>query len=382
MPLPRIQGSRKDALWLLAGLCVVFLVLYYTYSKGLADAATLPSADAEVIAPIPDPVPDPATDSSDSADFFMPLEQDLDASTTVDEDGSPSTSTSIPQVLTTPHTRLMQLKYVHTASKFAEQFMSASAETALLSSLKDRALPALPPSIHLWQARVGVSNQGPWGACTAFAMRYAIVGTAAAKAASASTPLPPEPSKAWIYAQSRRRNGDPLSQDTGSTNAATVAVVRSGVATETSVPYYATNILMRTSAAASAVLGAPLSRPSSANPLAFVAVPFGRNATATLMNVKTRLAAKNFVIVAIACFRSFTTLDVLLSGTIPLPSSADVAAGALGGHAIALCGYDDARQLFYFMNSWGQECGFRGQFSIPYAYISNPNFCGDMWSPA
>jgi C1A family cysteine protease len=56
----------------------------------------------------------------------------------------------------------------------------------------------------------------------------------------------------------------------------------------------------------------------------------------------------------------------------------------LGGHALIICGYDDASQMFLIANSWGTKIGLvekRGYFKVPYSVIANRSLCSDFWSP-
>lgn len=48
-----------------------------------------------------------------------------------------------------------------------------------------------------------------------------------------------------------------------------------------------------------------------------------------------------------------------------------------GGHAMALCGYDDAVQRYICDNSWGTGVGKAGIFEIPYGYIAQNG--SDLW---
>lgn len=51
------------------------------------------------------------------------------------------------------------------------------------------------------------------------------------------------------------------------------------------------------------------------------------------------------------------------NGLIPMPEGEPI-----GGHAIALCGYDQELQLLKFENSWTADWGFGGFGFLPYAY--------------
>jgi len=51
----------------------------------------------------------------------------------------------------------------------------------------------------------------------------------------------------------------------------------------------------------------------------------------------------------------------------------------LGGHALAICGYDDSTQLFKVQNSWGSNWCQGGRFYIPYGIVLNSSLSWDFW---
>jgi len=63
------------------------------------------------------------------------------------------------------------------------------------------------------------------------------------------------------------------------------------------------------------------------------------------------------------------------TGEIPMPTG-----GVLGGHAVLAVGYDDARQLFTFRNSWGPAWGNGGYGFMPYSYLVDSNLSDDFWT--
>ena len=65
------------------------------------------------------------------------------------------------------------------------------------------------------------------------------------------------------------------------------------------------------------------------------------------------------------------------SRVLPLPSAHE---GVVGGHAVLAVGYDDAKQLFTFRNSWGSAVGDKGYFYMPYAYLTNASLASDLWT--
>jgi hypothetical protein len=49
------------------------------------------------------------------------------------------------------------------------------------------------------------------------------------------------------------------------------------------------------------------------------------------------------------------------------------------GHAALVVGYDDSRQQFRALNSWGDRWGDHGYFNIPYAYLLDERLTYDFW---
>jgi hypothetical protein len=74
-------------------------------------------------------------------------------------------------------------------------------------------------------------------------------------------------------------------------------------------------------------------------------------------------------------YESFQTQTVAKTGVVPMP---DIKKEKLiGGHAIALNGYDDEKKVFTFQNSWSQSWGDNGYGYIPYSFIDDSNLTAD-----
>ena len=43
-------------------------------------------------------------------------------------------------------------------------------------------------------------------------------------------------------------------------------------------------------------------------------------------------------------------------------------------------GYDDSKQVFRVMNSWGSGWGQKGFFTLPYAYLASSELAADFWT--
>jgi C1A family cysteine protease len=52
----------------------------------------------------------------------------------------------------------------------------------------------------------------------------------------------------------------------------------------------------------------------------------------------------------------------------------------LGGHAVAIVGYNDNTSRFIVRNSWGTSWADRGYFYMPYRVIQNTTMSSDFWT--
>jgi C1A family cysteine protease len=76
-------------------------------------------------------------------------------------------------------------------------------------------------------------------------------------------------------------------------------------------------------------------------------------------------------------FSSFESARTTRTGIMTMPRRGEQ---IYGGHAVIACGYDDRRQVFIIRNSWGTKWGDKGDFYMPYSFISNRSYCGDFWT--
>ncbi len=96
----------------------------------------------------------------------------------------------------------------------------------------------------------------------------------------------------------------------------------------------------------------------------------------TEIALKTVLAAGYPIIFGISVYDSFESDLVTKTGNVAMPKKTEQ---VLGGHAIDLVGYDDAKKLWLFRNSWGTSWGNAGCGTLPYAYVLNPGLASDLW---
>ena len=268
----------------------------------------------------------------------------------------------VAQPAESPNVLLMDSRYVLLASR-----------TILLPDpvqLQNRSV--LPTRVNLWSRKgadlISVDDQGPFGSCTACAMRYA---WRLWRNRLDPNRAPLAPSRTFWYTESRLRIGEKLHLDRGSTNAATVWTLRNmGMVAETSWPYTRENIFRR---ALPVVLHSGLANRSSQP----TALRFFQTPAHTIQSMRTALAQGKSIVMAVLVYASFMSTTVIASGRIPLPNPRRER--LLGGHAITLTGYDFNKAVFTFRNSWGSRVGAQGHFEIPFAYVSNPSLAGDAW---
>jgi C1A family cysteine protease len=92
--------------------------------------------------------------------------------------------------------------------------------------------------------------------------------------------------------------------------------------------------------------------------------------------IKAALAAGKPVVMGFLVFTSFMTNSVARTGIMPYPNLRRE--NILGGHAVCLVGYDEAKQVFIAKNSWGSAWGDRGYFYMPYKVVKD--FGSDFWA--
>ena len=96
----------------------------------------------------------------------------------------------------------------------------------------------------------------------------------------------------------------------------------------------------------------------------------------TAVVMKAALNAGYPFVVGIQVFSAFESNAVAATGIVPMPPRNAV---PLGGHAVLVCGYDEAKKWWIVRNSWGPSWGDKGYFYLPYAYLLDPRLTSDLW---
>ncbi len=226
---------------------------------------------------------------------------------------------------------------------------------------------SLPPSADLRAGFPQPYDQGELGSCTANAVAAA-VQYARRKQAKADDFLP---SRLFIYYNERAVEGT-LSEDAGAQLRDGMKVVaKLGVCPEESRPpqkadwpYDAAKFTRRPRAAC-------FTYGEDNQVLVY------RRVTQALTPMRACLAAGFPFVFGFAVYEGFESAEVAKSGEANLPAGDE---RLLGGHAVVAVGYDDAAQRFTVRNSWGTRWGQKGHFTMPYAYLLDPNLAADFWT--
>jgi len=97
----------------------------------------------------------------------------------------------------------------------------------------------------------------------------------------------------------------------------------------------------------------------------------------TVDEMRTCLADGYPFVFGFSVYESFESQQVAKTGVVQIPQSGEK---QLGGHAVVGVGYDDSQKRFTVRNSWGEDWGIKGYFTIPYDYLANRNLSDDFWT--
>ena len=96
-----------------------------------------------------------------------------------------------------------------------------------------------------------------------------------------------------------------------------------------------------------------------------------------LEQIKGCLADGFPMIFGFTVYESFESASVAKNGVVNMPSSGE---HVVGGHAVLAVGYDDSIRRFIVRNSWSEQWGKKGNFTMPYEYLLNENLSDDFWT--
>ena len=216
----------------------------------------------------------------------------------------------------------------------------------------------LPPSVDLRLLMPPVYDQGELGSCTANAIAAAMEYDRLCESKTDFIP-----SRLFIYYNERAMEGT-VNEDAGAQIRDGIkSVATQGICHENIWPYVEAEFKVHP---------APNCYTEAKK---YEALKYSRVGV-NLTSIKTSLAVKIPVVVGLILYESFESGAVAESGLVPMPQRGEQ---PVGGHAILICGYDDASKRLIVRNSWGPSWGDRGYFHLPYDYIT-PDLVSDLWA--
>ena len=93
--------------------------------------------------------------------------------------------------------------------------------------------------------------------------------------------------------------------------------------------------------------------------------------------MRATLADGDPVVFGFTVYDGFESTAVAANGKLNMPGTQEK---TCGGHAVTAVGYDDAERRFIVRNSWGEDWGDNGYFTMPYDYVANPMLSADFWT--
>lgn len=93
------------------------------------------------------------------------------------------------------------------------------------------------------------------------------------------------------------------------------------------------------------------------------------------LEMKRSLVINGPFLAGVEVYKSWFNKKPEETGLIPMPKPNDK---LMGGHAVCIVGYDDAKKIFKFKNSWSAKWADRGYGYLPFAYLDK--YCPDAWS--
>lgn len=239
----------------------------------------------------------------------------------------------------------------------------------LVYSAPVKHLKALPPKVDLSTSRAmpPVYDQGALGSCTGNAIAGAVQFTRRKEAKKPDF----VPSRLFIYWNERKMEGS-IDSDAG-------AQIRDGM-----------KVVAKLGVCPSRTKGPndhdwpyDVARFAEQPPKACFTFALENQITSyqrlpqTLSQMKGCLAEGYPFVFGFTVYEGFESEEVARTGEADLPGPREK---AIGGHAVLAVGYDDATHRFVVRNSWGAGWGRKGYFTMPYAYVTDPQLAADLWT--
>jgi len=220
-------------------------------------------------------------------------------------------------------------------------------------------LTALPTSVDLRSGCPDVYDQGQLGSCTANSIGGAFQFEQIKQKVKDFVP-----SRLFIY-YNERVIENTVNSDSGAQIRDGIKVVaKQGAPPETDWPYDINKFAQKPpqSAFADAAKNKVLSY---------------QRVSRSLSQMKGCLASGYPFVFGFTVYDAFESAAVAQSGHLNMPQPGEQ---VVGGHAVLAVGYDDKNQWFLVRNSWGENWGMKGYFTIPYQYLLESNLSDDFWT--
>lgn len=211
----------------------------------------------------------------------------------------------------------------------------------------------LPKKIDYTSKMSPVRDQGDEGTCVGFAAVCGMKEYQEIVDYGKTVELSPR----FLYAEARKIDGLPNSEEGTTLRAAVKALKKSGVCREKLWPY------------------APHQKNKAASGAGEDAKKFCVTAYARILNLyelRSSLVLKGPCLIGVEVFEGMMKTK---TGKVPMPKRGE---GAIGGHALSAVGFDDDAKLIKFKNSWSGTWGENGYGYLSYAYIEK--YMMDAWS--
>jgi len=228
-----------------------------------------------------------------------------------------------------------------------------------LFSAPEEVLTALPTKVDLRTTMPKVYDQGQLGSCTANAIAAAFEFDQTQQKLADFMP-----SRLFIYYNERAIEGT-IGTDSGAMIRDGIkSVAKLGVCDETVWPYEIAQFTSKPP------------QPAYTQAKTHQATVY-RKVLPVLHQLQGCLASGYPFVFGFSVYESFMSPEVAKTGVVPLPPRGEQ---MIGGHAVLAVGYDDTEQRFIVRNSWGNQWGMKGYFTMPYGYLTDPQLASDFWA--
>lgn len=221
--------------------------------------------------------------------------------------------------------------------------------------------PKFTPVVDLVPKCPPVYNQGDLGSCTANAIAFAYEFDEINQEKIDEVFIP---SRLFIYYNEREMEGNVSTDSGASLRNGIKSINKIGVCPSALWPYDIENFSEKPTQ--NCYEDAKCHRA-----VHYVAVPQRLDQIRSCLQVWERPIVFGFMV-----YESFESEEVAKSGVMSMPKPEEK---ILGGHAVAIVGYDDYREMVKVRNSWGENWGDKGHFWMPYKFLLDPEKCGDFW---